>query len=45
MKIKEKISELLKAIFKVKTDQPTDREEIKRRIKDLNKIMENDDKT
>ena len=45
MKIKEHILEIIRQLFKWRTGQPTDPEEIKRRIKDLEKMMENDDKT
>jgi hypothetical protein len=44
MKIKENIWEFLKVIGKVRTGQPTDRKEIERRIHDLEKMMENDQK-
>ena len=39
MKIKEIILAFLKVIGKVGTGQPTDRKEIQRRIKDLEKMM------
>ena len=45
MKIKEHFWEIIRQIFKWRTGQPTDPEEIKRRIKDIEKMMENDDKT
>ena len=39
MKIKEIIGEFIKVIGKVGTGQPTDRKEIQRRIKDLEKLV------
>ena len=45
MKIKKHFLEIIRQIFKWRTGQPTDPEEIKRRIKDLEKMIENDEKT
>ena len=45
MKIKEHIWEILRRIFEFRTCQPKGRKEIKRRIEDLEKNMENDEKT
>ena len=38
MKIKEHFWEIIRQLFKWRTGQPTDPEEIKRRIKDLEKM-------
>jgi hypothetical protein len=44
MQIKEHLLEIIRQLFKWRTGQPTDPEEIKRRIKDLERMVENDEK-
>ena len=44
MNTKEHVLEIIRQLFTWRTGQPTDPEEIKRRINNLEKMMEQDDK-